>query len=146
MGRGMDFEGVTLVLQVGYASPDVYMQRAGRTGRGLVATGRSTILLAEQERETVELIAKARGVEFKEVRAVPDRTPSVSVPEAIVRKAYKAFLGAYKGVMKTLGWRDADVFEVINDVVTGAGFRAPVLEAKDLKKVGLSLPKLDHGR
>lgn len=145
MGRGMDFEGVTLVIQIGYTAPDLYMQRAGRSGRGLVATGRSVLLVAEQERASMRVIAGSRGVEFKEVRVVPDRRPSVAVPDQVVRKAYKAFLGAYKGVMKNLGWRDADVFKVIGDIVKGAGFKEPVLEAKDVKKVGLSLPKLDHG-
>ena len=140
LGRGMDFEGVDLVVQIGYAPPDLYMQRAGRTGRGLVAKGRSTILLTEEEHKaTTDAISKSRGVHFDVVRAVPDTVPHITLPEKVVSQGYKSFLGAYKGVMRTLGWRDADVFRTIGDIITGAGFKVPMLDEKYLRKVGLRM-------
>ena len=136
LGRGMDFEGVTLVVQVGYVAPDLYMQRAGRTGRGLVKTGRSVLLLAEKERATAEAVTRSRGAVFRTLRPVPDKRPAVKLPASTVEGGYKAFLGAYKGFMRPLRWTRDDVFGTADAIVRGAGFSVPALDDKYLRKVG----------
>jgi len=135
LARGTDVPGVTLVVQVGYIAPDLYMQRAGRTGRGLVKTGRSLLLLMEQERPVLDAI---KGVRFAEQRCVPDAAPSVAVPSSVVTKGYQAFLGAYKTAMKPLRWSKAQLFAIAADIMTGAGFAAPTASDQFLRKAGLA--------
>ncbi len=138
LGRGMDFEGVTHVVQVGYVEPDRYMQRAGRSGRGLVATGRSTLVLTEPERACAEAVAKARKVKFREIRAVPEaKLPLLEVPAKTVAAAYKSWVGAYKGSLKALRWSKDALLPLIGAIVQGAGFRVPQVDDKWRRKVGL---------
>ena len=138
LARGTDVPEVSLVVQVGYIAPDLYMQRAGRTGRGLVKTGRSLLLLMEPERPVLDAIRNARGVEFTEMRCVPDAPPAVPVPSGVVTKGYQAFLGAYKTAMKPLRWSKAQLFEIAGDIMTGAGFAAPKASDQFLRKAGLA--------
>lgn len=140
--RGMDFEGVTLIVQVGYSVPDTYMQRAGRTGRGLVKTGKCVVLLTKNEApKTLEQIKRVRNLDIPQTVCVPVQKLKVSVPAKVVDKAYTAYLGAYRGFSRSLGWnrpKGADMVEEANAIVTGAGYRAPDVSEKLKRKLGIA--------
>jgi ATP-dependent RNA helicase MSS116 len=136
--RGMDFEGVTLVVQVGFVPADLYMQRAGRTGRGLVKTGRSILLLTEAEKITLDLIERARGVRFATTRPIPSGTMHArSVPQKVADEAYASMLGDKKGNLKTLRWTPDTMVADSGAIVQGAGFKVPALSDKLRRKLGL---------
>jgi superfamily II DNA/RNA helicase len=140
--RGMDFEGVTLIVQVGYSIPDTYMQRAGRTGRGLVKTGKCIVLLTKNEApKTLEQIKNARKLEIPQTVCIPVQKLKVSLPAKVVDKAYTAYLGAYRGFSRSLGWnrpKGADMVEEIDAIVTGAGYRVPDVSDKLKRKLGIA--------
>jgi ATP-dependent RNA helicase MSS116 len=140
--RGMDFEGVTLIVQVGYSIPDTYMQRAGRTGRGLVKTGKCVVLLTKNEApKTLEQIKNARKLEIPQTVCVPVQKLRVQVPAKVVDKAYTAYLGAYRGFSRSLGWtrsKGADMVEEVDAIVTGAGYRVPEVSDKLKRKLGIA--------
>jgi ATP-dependent RNA helicase MSS116, mitochondrial len=139
--RGMDFEGVTLIVQVGYSVPDTYMQRAGRTGRGLVKTGKCIVLLTKNETKALEQIKNARKLEIPQTVCVPVQKLRVQVPAKVVDKAYTAYLGAYRGFSRSLGWtrpKGADMVEEIDAIVTGAGYRVPEVSEKLKRKLGIA--------
>jgi ATP-dependent RNA helicase MSS116 len=140
--RGMDFEGVTLIVQVGYSIPDTYMQRAGRTGRGLVKTGKCIVLLTKNEApKTLEQIKRARNLDIAQTVCVPVQKLKVPLPAKVVDKAYTAYLGAYRGFSRSLGWtrpKGADMVEEANAIVTGAGYRVPDVSDKLKRKLGIA--------
>jgi ATP-dependent RNA helicase MSS116 len=113
--RGMDFAGVTLVVQVGYAPPDKYVQRVGRSGRG-TSTGRGVLLINRAEAETTLKGLKAEGVVPVEYAlSVPENTVNVHIPTAV--KAYKSLFGAYSA----LKWEMDAIDEVVRPMFAGAG-------------------------
>lgn len=69
--RGVDYPGVTRVIQLGVpASPDMYVHRVGRTGRGGDCAGRGradTVLCGEWETPAVTRIARVVGTKASSV-------------------------------------------------------------------------------
>lgn len=64
--RGVDYPGVTRVIQFGVpGSPDMYVHRVGRTGRGgdKGGKGRADLIVADWEAPAVARIARAVGVQ-----------------------------------------------------------------------------------
>jgi superfamily II DNA/RNA helicase len=100
--RGVDYPGVTKVIQVGAPSDrDIYIHRIGRTGRA-GASGDSTLILAPFEKHFVrelhdipikdhELPASELEVGPKEQR-IFDVAQKV-VPEGMVEEAFTSLLG-----------------------------------------------------
>jgi superfamily II DNA/RNA helicase len=137
--RGMDFDNVDTVVQVGYVPPDLYMQRAGRTGRGIGTDGKSIVILTENEyKPTLAAIKAVRNVD------VPITVPkfNAAAPRACTyksaSKAYTAYLGAYNGVLKQLNWDRSTMVREINEIVKGIGCKPVVVAAKLAKKINLN--------
>ena len=137
-GRGMDFPGVTTVVQVGVVTPDVYKQRAGRTGRA-GAKGESVLVIGEDEER---VIAGLGGViaDVTRPRACPV-TAKDAMPEGLRRQAERAFtgvLGAYKSQLKVLGWTPQQLMDNILARFEGMGLNGPpAVSDKLLGKMGL---------
>lgn len=112
VARGMDFPGVTSVLQVGIP-PDkkVYIHRLGRTGRA-GAEGRGILIVTEAEMFFPQSVLKA--IPFVPSTADFSLAPQV---ESIVEqmedkqkaKIYQAWLGYYKGHMKHFMWDNEEL-------------------------------------
>jgi len=114
--RGVDYPGVSLVLQVGApASRDVYVQRVGRTGRAGRA-GAGTLLLCSYESGFLAQleglpISQAAGdavlgtdEELARVQAAAAR-----VPDELAAQTYRAWVVAMNGQRKVLKWNKADL-------------------------------------
>ncbi|KAJ3508006.1 hypothetical protein NLJ89_g5991 [Agrocybe chaxingu] len=153
--RGMDFPGVTLVLQVGLpASADQYIHRLGRTGRA-GAGGRGIIVLSPEE-EFFLRTAAVRALPLK--LATPPSSSSSSNPssslspaltQAIAKvspetkaQAYRAFLGYYNAYTKPMKMTKAQLVETAWVYAVGAlGWEKakgpPSLEAKTVGEDGV---------
>lgn len=142
-GRGIDIPNVTLVVQIGSASPDVYQQRVGRTGRAGVK-GLAIVLLGKDEKKAlgpIQGIAPTiEVVEAIEVGEHERKSFLISVKDtAIAERAFKGALGAYKANAKMLGWKSQDLVDAVAARVLGMGLnKVPEVSPKTLGKMGLS--------
>ncbi|KAI8076671.1 P-loop containing nucleoside triphosphate hydrolase protein [Gilbertella persicaria] len=147
--RGVDYPGVSLVLQVGIpSSREQYIHRLGRTGRA-GREGEGMILLAPFEKTFLD----------KEVQDLPIERmdpPQVTEEEAhqvnqvayeaiqsmdtdMVRELYTAYLGYYSGQMATLGQRRTMALTEASKFLSGFGVQeAPYLSPKFLTQLGLN--------
>jgi ATP-dependent RNA helicase MSS116 len=136
--RGMDFDGVDAVIQVGHVAPDLYMQRAGRTGRGLGATGKAIILLTEKEcGPTLKAIKDGRGVDVPAKPVAFEGRPGPCTFKSASR-AYTAYLGAYNGVLKQLKWERGTMVQEANEIIKGIGCEPASISSKLAKKINLN--------
>jgi superfamily II DNA/RNA helicase len=132
--RGMDFPGVTLVIQVGYAPADLYKQRIGRSGRGTQG-GRGVLLLAAPEAgRCLAGIAKLEPpVELTSYTAATLQENAVTGRISSTRQAFKSLFGAYATALK---WRPDQTDAVARPMFEGAG--------QDMS--GISAPEPKGGR
>lgn len=149
--RGVDFPGVSCVLQVGLpASGEQYVHRIGRTGRA-GAEGKGAIVLARNGEE--------RFLGLPEMRDLPIRQrPQLALDEArkVVHagllavsdetksQAYQAALGYFKGELKLLRWGVPELIARVNEYAQhalmyrgGQSDQPPPLQAKTVGKMGL---------
>jgi ATP-dependent RNA helicase MSS116, mitochondrial len=145
-GRGMDFPGVTTVVQVGVVTPDVYKQRAGRTGRA-GARGESVLVIGTDE----ERVLTGLGGVIRDVSRPPPCPAPVrgAMPEGLRRQAARAFtavLGAYKSQLRVLGWTPQQLVDNVMARFQGMGMDAPpAVSDKLLGKMGLRGVVLQRG-
>ena len=141
-GRGMDFPGVTTVVQVGVAGPDVYKQRAGRTGRA-GKRGEAVLLLGTDERRVLDGVkAVAPGMEVAELPpcTAEELRANALPPGALGRakSAFKGVLGAYNSQLRVLGWTGQQLLDNIAQRFRGMGLQQlPDISDKLLAKMGL---------
>lgn len=142
VARGLDFPGVTTVLQVGLpADKDAYIHRLGRTARA-GAEGRGALVLAQAEVPFAKSTMKM--VDFEDtpvdMSAHADVMAAVGGIEEDKRsKVYRAWLGFYKSHLKTLRWTPETLVAQANMLAKdGLGMSTiPGLERKTVGKMGL---------
>ncbi|KAL0089454.1 P-loop containing nucleoside triphosphate hydrolase protein [Phycomyces blakesleeanus] len=146
--RGVDYPGVSLVLQVGVPSTrEQYIHRLGRTGRA-GREGEGVILLAPFEKDFLKreigdlpvqnLIAPTIADEDIEATERLTKAALNSIDEDMVREVYTGFLGYYAGRVATLGLPRASVVEHANDFLRGFGITdIPHLSPRFLAQLGL---------
>lgn len=143
-GRGIDVPNVSLVVQLGYAPPDVYQQRVGRTGRA-GASGEAVILLGTDEaRGLTALRDVAPSIQVRDAAVVSAQehqsfTISNSPKEsALAERAFRGALGAAKANAKALGWGPQQLVDAVAARILGVGMaRVPEVSAQTLGKMGL---------
>ncbi|KAG6867360.1 hypothetical protein C0993_003845 [Termitomyces sp. T159_Od127] len=121
--RGMDFPGVTLVVQCGLpSSTEQYIHRLGRTARAgeagagiIVLDTHERAFLAHKGTAALPIYASALNVadlarERAEVRGALARVD----PERKAQ-AYRAWLGYYKTHIRLLGWDRAELVQRANE-------------------------------
>lgn len=141
-GRGIDAPGVTLVVQIGSAPPDVYQQRVGRTGRA-GAKGEAILLLGTDEAKALPGI---RGVapslvtvDAAAVSAEEHRSFMIGAKDQDqAERAFKGSLGSLKANAKSLGWSSQGLVDAVAARLLGMGMeRVPEISDKTLGKMGL---------
>lgn len=142
VARGLDFPGVTTVLQAGLPSEkESYIHRLGRTARA-GAEGRGTLLLANPEVPFAK--RELKMIKFVDTPADMSAHNDVmrvvdSIDEEKKGKVYRAWLGYYKAHLKTMGWTSADLVQQAN-ILAKDGLSCadiPGVEKKTVGKMGL---------
>jgi len=146
--RGVDYPGVTLVLQVGLpSSREQYIHRLGRTGRA-GKDGEGVIVLAPFEesfirKEVSDLpIVKedAQGLlaDGNDAREVIHEA-AANLPEGVVQDAYMSFLGYYSARMPLLNQPRSETLVQAEHFIRGFGVtETPHLSPNLLAKMGLN--------
>ncbi|KAJ3077398.1 hypothetical protein HDU98_000048 [Podochytrium sp. JEL0797] len=141
--RGMDFPGVTHVVQVGI--PANHIHRLGRTARA-GSSGTGLILLADFER--FFLGRHLGGLPIKPYPYPTPSSPALSAKVAVALsrvstetkgQAYQAWLGFYNGYSREIGWSKEQLVAAAGEFavdVCGCA-SVPGLERKTVGKMGL---------
>ncbi|KAG6916733.1 hypothetical protein DXG01_005553 [Tephrocybe rancida] len=122
--RGVDFPGVTLVLQLGLpSSTEQYIHRLGRTARAGTA-GKGMVVLSPEEaaflnlRETKALGIKpdpaANSADLAKEHAEVAAALKKSVGADVKAQAYRAWLGYYKAHLRLLKWTREELVQQAN--------------------------------
>ena len=155
--RGMDYPGVTLVLQVGLTEREQYIHRLGRTARA-GAGGCGLILLADTEttllRDLKDVSVTPSGPASRvtggasvvgnplrdpyNVSDLPDLVAAIRKCKGDAPKAYSAWLGFYNSNLRRLRWDKAYLVETANALFATLGCpEPPALPRKTVGKMGL---------
>lgn len=151
VARGLDFPGVTHIIQVGLPSDkESYTHRLGRTARN-GAAGRGAFIIAQHEASyPVKVLS---DIKFEKTPA--DLSAHEDVIQAAKKidpadraRAYRAFLGFYKSQLKTLGFSPTRLVQEAN-LLSSTGMAlpdVPAIERKTIGKMGLKgVPGLNIG-
>nr|GAT54174.1 predicted protein [Mycena chlorophos] len=160
--RGMDFPGVTLVIQTGLpANAEQYVHRLGRTARA-GAGGRGILILSEPE----AFFLRQKDVKEFNITPIPQTVPATGtadtyyldavqlaaaestvrplvaqVSEEVKAQTYRAFLGFYNAYCKGLKWSKEELVQTGNAyAVEALGWTRdapPDIEKKTVGKMGL---------
>lgn len=172
--RGVDYPGVTRVIQVGIpSSPEQYVHRVGRTGRGGSTGGRGDIILQpfeegfrdqlakfplnelSVEELAAEVKEKAEGHEFaaSKIVKIEDKISRLlpALDPSAVEDVFMSLLGYYLGKSDMVGARPFDIFDGLKVWATGAGGlpEPPHVSPMMMSRLGLSTksasPSRDRG-
>ncbi|KAL9544854.1 hypothetical protein MBANPS3_007413 [Mucor bainieri] len=147
--RGVDYPGVSLVLQVGVpSSREQYIHRLGRTGRA-GREGEGIIMLAPFEKAFLEKEVSDLPIQNIEAPALTqeeiNETNEIALKsinnmeDDMVREVYTAYLGYYSGRMPMLGQRRSAALTEANKFLEGLGVtNIPHLSPRFLSQLGLS--------
>jgi len=156
--RGVDYPGVTRVIQVGVpSSGEQYIHRVGRTGRGGKTGGRGDLVLLPIEAGFVQELNKVpiKSVSVDEITEAlssimsPEQLAAVDTkvngllpsldPEAI-REVYTSLIGYYLGRSDTMRVSGMKIYEALQKWSTEAAglSEVPHLSPTFLAKLGLN--------
>jgi len=143
--RGLDVQGVTLVLQIGIAPDNAQVaHRVGRTGRG-GAQGRALMVLSQSEERVLKELIEKEKMPIT-IRSTPKK--ELPAPPSVKKDSCKTFIatiGFYKAQMKRLGWKSNEIVSHVAAMFEPMGIKTPAacpVNAKLIKKMGLPA---DHG-
>ncbi|RDB20419.1 DEAD-box ATP-dependent RNA helicase 25 [Hypsizygus marmoreus] len=155
VARGMDFPGITLVLQLSLpADAEQYIHRLGRTARAGKA-GRGVLVLSpEEEKFLAGKVVRGLGiVRDKEiviggnVDLGPARTEVQNALQKVERdtktNAYRAWLGYYNSHARLMGWTKEDLVSQGGEYVRKALGWGREAGAVSLEGDVASLPEMD---
>lgn len=147
--RGVDYPGVTLVVQMGTTTREDYVHRLGRTGRA-GRSGSGVLVLGRFESDATLNSIRDLGIEedehtetFCKPHATVRRVASERYPEltAAATSAYAPWLGFYSSRVRALrlsGGKTQLVQEAHATFVDGMGLpQVPALHLKLARKMGL---------
>jgi len=145
--RGMDYPGVTFVLQIGLTDRAQYIHRLGRTARA-GKKGKGALLLAPYEER--HMVKKELGDMPLSPTSIPDMNQNIVMQEALknvsrnkdlrvsAEQAYRAWLGYYNGALKKCNWDKRDLVIAANSWAKEVGLeKQPSLQKKTVGKMGL---------
>ncbi|CEP14406.1 hypothetical protein [Parasitella parasitica] len=147
--RGVDYPGVSLVLQVGVpSSREQYIHRLGRTGRA-GREGEGIILLAPFEKSFLKNEVSDLPIQTMEPATLSEQDITEinklahkslnNMDEEMIREVYTAYLGYYSGRMPMLGQRRSTALDEANKFMEGLGVtELPYLSPRFLAQLGLN--------
>ena len=121
--RGVDFDDVTLVVQMGVPSNrEQYIHRLGRTGRA-GKTGKGILLLTPEESFFAKKDVNDLPIELLKDKVNADHVQSIEtamtlVPEKTKAQTYSAWLGFYKPFCRKMGLTPAQLVQMANFLAT----------------------------
>lgn len=145
IGRGMDFQGVGVVIQVGLpSSGEQYVHRVGRTARA-GNDGRAVIMLTEREKYflSVNKHLPIQPYPFNISATAAQARPAVEqtlvkVDDKTKAKAYQAYLGFHKTFLKQLRLDTVGLVALANENAQAMGCpEPPMLDKQVVGKMGL---------
>jgi len=144
--RGVDYPGVSLIVQVGLTDRDQYIHRLGRTARA-GQNGKGVLLICDFEQK---LLKELKGLPLVEHQSIPSNEnggPVGNVLKKLERdsqlkesaeKGYQAFLGFYNSNLRRLSLSQQDLVQIAAEYSRAIGLREPPkLYKKTLKKMNL---------
>ena len=142
--RGVDYPGVTLIVQVGLTTKEQYIHRLGRTARAGQA-GKGILLLSPFEQAFISELKDLKITELSPVSIENTATAGIlaTVSSSSDLKnqatmAYQAFLGFYNSNLKQLKMNKPTAISIANEYVKVLGcMEQPFLSAKVVGKMGL---------
>ncbi|ORZ17035.1 P-loop containing nucleoside triphosphate hydrolase protein [Absidia repens] len=146
--RGVDYPGVSLVVQVGVPSTrEQYIHRLGRTGRA-GREGEGVIVLAPFETEFLKNEISDLPVTKLESSTLDEEKVGVnerainyavqSMDEDAIREVYTGYLGYYASRMPQLGKPRSQAIQQANQFLEGVGItELPYLSARFKQQLGL---------
>ncbi|ORX50202.1 DEAD-domain-containing protein [Hesseltinella vesiculosa] len=143
--RGVDYPGVSLVLQIGVPSTrEQYIHRIGRTGRA-GKEGEGILILSPWEKSFLR--KECHDIPIEKLEAVPDLEPVDSVALAnigknmdrsFVREVYTAYLGFYSSRLNQLGLPRSSSLEAGGEFLNSFGITdIPELSPSFKQQLGL---------
>lgn len=138
--RGMDYQDVTCVLQVGIPqSRDIYLHRLGRTGRA-GKTGENILLLFKYELPFLKRVQDfpITAAEIPDVEADDCPDPSVIPDSALKQRVYASWIG-FMCYQNVLGLGPDEIVRRANSYAKGVlgCLEPPPLTRAPLEKMGL---------
>ncbi|OQS05956.1 DEAD/DEAH box RNA helicase [Thraustotheca clavata] len=143
--RGVDYPGVSFVIQVGLTDREQYIHRLGRTGRA-GKNGEGVLLLCEFENCLLKELADMPMT----TQQVPDTTPDLKILPVLKRlnkdkelkkageQAYQAWLGFYNSNLKRLKMSKPTLISMAEEYSKIIGLEeVPALQKKVIGKMGL---------
>jgi ATP-dependent RNA helicase MSS116 len=147
--RGMDYPGVSFVLQVGSTEKAQYIHRLGRTARAGKEGAGMLLLQAFEERAMKN---ELKGLPLRHIQYL-DTTPSLFTTKyqpilanvnsnaelkRSAEQAFQSWLGYYNGKLRALGWSKLDLVRFANDFCRSCGLNEmPSMDPKIVGKMGL---------
>lgn len=145
IGRGMDFQGVGVVIQVGLPSNgEQYVHRVGRTARA-GNEGRAVLLLTDREKyflavnKQLPIQPYPIDISASAAQAVPIVNEGLNgIGDQAKSKAYQAFLGFHKTYMKQLRLDAVGLVAMANEYAAALGCpETPMIDKQVVGKMGL---------
>ena len=145
--RGVDYPGVSNIIQMGLTTNEQYIHRLGRTARA-GASGKGLLILARFEAAfLMELknlpLEEVEGPELARFRSTTkEKIESLLQNETLklsAERAYQAFLGYYNNNLKRLSLDKVQCVAIATEYAQTIGFvdQVPALEKKTIGKMGL---------
>ncbi|GBB86348.1 hypothetical protein RclHR1_12780002 [Rhizophagus clarus] len=147
--RGVDYPGVTMVLQIGApSSREQYIHRLGRTGRA-GKEGEGMLILAPFEKGFTEFIndLPIKEVDVQSYNVKDDDMVERAIEELDIEKissACTAFLGYYAGKTSSNYFKKHDLLPAVNELSKAFGTDTPINQSF-LDKIGLGKKALSRG-
>ncbi|EQC29108.1 hypothetical protein SDRG_13139 [Saprolegnia diclina VS20] len=142
--RGVDYPGVSFIVQVGLTDREQYIHRLGRTGRA-GRDGEGVLLLSEFEKRFLKDVSDmpmttrpVPSTSASRVAPVVQRCAADKALQQAAEQAYQAWLGYYNSNLKRLGLTKERLVSMAAEysVVVGLA-EVPALQKKTIGKMGL---------
>ena len=146
--RGMDYDDISFVLQVGMTDREQYIHRLGRTARAGKDGAGMILLYPFEEREMKKLLNDMpiefisppilSGVQNAECATAISKVSYDGDLRQSAEKAYQAYLGSYNSCLRKIGFDKNDLVRSANIFALEIGLKEPpFLEKKTVGKMGL---------